>query len=171
MYDFLQILEPTQELLSCAWLSYRGNSFLSPPQKCSFHTFWRISLQGGNKKTRSEAENSIEKSDDNQTISNGNILLWDHTNQTNDHHSKQNKKQDISSGGSTENSEISEQDVSNGEESQNGDLKSDSELDPSSQDRFNLDAEAHEYHDEHLRFLVHNTTADGIHFMLTAIKM
>ena len=98
-------------------------------------------------------------------------MLWDHTNQTNDHHWKQNKEQDISSEGSTENSEISEQDVSNGEESQNGDLKSDSELDPSSQDRFNLDAEAHEYHDEHLRFLVHNTTADGIHFMLTAIKM
>lgn len=58
---------------------------------------------------------------------------------------------------------MSEQDVSNGEESQN-DLKSES------QDRFHLDAEAHEYHDEHLRFLVHNTTADGIHFMLTAIK-
>lgn len=54
-------------------------------------------------------------------------------------------------------SEISEQDVSHGDETQNDDFKSESEsdyeLDTSSQERFHLDAEAHECHDEHLRFL------------------
>ena len=47
-----------------------------------------------------------------------------------------------------------------------------SESDAIPQDSFDLDAELHsnEYNDEHLRFLAHNTSADGIWFFLVAIK-
>lgn len=66
-------------------------------------------------------------------------------------------------------SETSELAISHGEQSSDVSMSESVSIPQAS---FDLDAELHSdgYNEEHLRFLVYNTSADGIRFLLVAIK-
>lgn len=115
-----------------------------------------------------DAQNIIKKSDDNHKTGKDrlSVLLLGH-------HSKQMKEEVVLA----EDSDVSEVDGSHDEDLKSEDLQSEtgseSKWDGSSEDGFHLDVQepCDEYDDEHLRYLVHNTTGDGIRFMLTAIEI